>query len=247
MFLANDDGPKLHSGVSLEDKSKKSKARIHYHKFTRGKDLSRYSEKDLANIFGKKSFKQENVTETSVVEESTPTEQVFTEKGSMEDYFKNKMAAIKSKNKTSLTKQVEPELDWEDEPRCGFQGFLGTINQEVISENNNSTGHGDLVNGLENGEDVVNLDNQPKTKKKKKKKSKDLDNELCEKIEDEPQVEILKKKQKGNAENSLQESDDETQKECKKRKRDKAPIEENDVDVSVNKPKKKKKRKNKDL
>ncbi|XP_013147556.1 PREDICTED: PIN2/TERF1-interacting telomerase inhibitor 1-like [Papilio polytes] len=244
---ANDDGPKLHSGVSLEDKSKKSKARIHYHKFTRGKDLSRYSEKDLANIFGKKSFKQEDVTETSVVEESTPTEQVFTEKGSMEDYFKNKMAAIKSKNKTSLTKHVEPELDWEDEPRCGFQGFLGTINQEVISENKNSTGHGDLVNGLENGEDVVNLDNQPKTKKKKKKKSKDLDNELCDKIEDEPQVEILKKKQKGNAENSPQESDDETQKECKKRKRDKAPIEENDVDVSVNKPKKKKKRKNKDL
>lgn len=90
---------------SLEEKSKTSRARVHYKKFTRGKDLSKYSEKDLANIFGKKSFKPV-VVDDEEDEKKIEPEVKFVNKNTIEtgltinDYFKEKYEA-KLKGRTN--------------------------------------------------------------------------------------------------------------------------------------------------
>jgi len=90
---------------SLEVRSKTSKSRVHYHKFTRGKDLSRYSSQDLACILGKRTtsmLPEENRVDSEEVEgNSSETETyhglVTIHKGNINDYFAAKMASLKQK------------------------------------------------------------------------------------------------------------------------------------------------------
>lgn len=180
------DDEKLHSGVSLEVKSKTSKARVHYHKFTRGKDLTRYSEKDLANIFGKKTLKSENksTTEEKVEtsdekdeKDSTPVDKVFKEGGSMEDYFKSKLAAMKSKNKLNILNNTTNDDENTD---YSFRGFSGTMDREDEEETHQGFGFQSfsLANTEENETaDNENNENLVESKKKKKKKRKQQDEE----------------------------------------------------------------------
>lgn len=92
---------------SLEEKSKNSKARVHYKKFTKGKDLSQYSEKDLANIFGRKTLKVEEKEKEESEEDHPSTSsfgvQTVLSKISSAEYFMKKM------NSTESPSQGDPE------------------------------------------------------------------------------------------------------------------------------------------
>lgn len=103
-----------------------------YHKFTRGKDVKKYSSKDLANIFGKKELKDglelSNIEETEpeVVEEPTGSKDttggVLTVKGgNIDEYFKNKLPNFMKKGDSNV--QVGGESSEEEyRPHFGF-GF----------------------------------------------------------------------------------------------------------------------------
>ncbi|XP_041466918.1 PIN2/TERF1-interacting telomerase inhibitor 1-like isoform X2 [Lytechinus variegatus] len=189
--------------LSLEERSKKSRSRVHYKKFTRGKDMSRYGEDGMNSILGRRLTSSAPVTpQTQSVENSDDEEEkekthgIVTIKGSCSvgEYFAQKMSALK---KAKRRQESESHSDTELEvPRCGF-GFRDSAEQGQRSDVDVAGPSGLLDGGNEEEEEQEEEEseegqdgqrNRSKKKKKKRKKkaraaARDSDEENGEQIE----------------------------------------------------------------
>lgn len=236
---------------SLEEKSKNSRARVHYKKFTRGKDLSRASEKDLANIFGKKTLDEVNnqtvVAEVQVEKEIQEDEQdrdeskvmgLTTIKATMsvQDYFKSKMQEKLGLTKANPAIDQEPAAETEEAP-----------SKKKSKKSKRSIDLDETVAADPSSEEVVDNGEELSKKKKKKSKSKDEVSETVQESnlsngveEEEPEKEEPPKKKSKKEKRSkiVQEelSLDETETNKKKSKKEKSQQLEHDQPLAVEKP-----------
>ncbi|XP_035380570.1 PIN2/TERF1-interacting telomerase inhibitor 1 [Electrophorus electricus] len=168
-------------GFSLEKKSKTSKKRVHYMKFTKGKDLSNRSETDLACIFGKRLKQTSNQDESSngcdsqEEKEQDSSEQdqpahpemelsTVTSTLTMQEYFAQRMARLKT--------------------GCGKSLSAASSPGNTPASTEPSPNHSDMEER-----------NEKKKKKKKKKK------EVTEEVVDEKQGDLERRKKKKKKKN----------------------------------------------
>jgi len=205
---------------SLERLSKKSRKRVHYQRFTRGKDLANYSKDDLGCILGTKSEKfQEKQKEREKGEEKSNEEEeevgseekshglVTIKGGNYQDYFEKKMAALKEKGLYKYTGDMD---------LTGDNGGYDPVKLFKSSVNDDQQ---ETTNDRENFQHF----NQEKRKKKKSKKEKDNSEEIPT-IEDTTEDAPKKKKKKSKQREEIEQPEQPEQElkvEKKKKKKDK--------------------------
>lgn len=191
---ANSDEDTDQKNKSLEARSKVSKARVHYHKFTRGKDVSRYNKDDIACILGSKRAKklaeadaEVSTTKIDEIGHVTNMNDVTTIKGcSIQDYFKQKMAALKGSTLPELQKAENREEGKKELLKPGFGSSLD------ISCSNVS-----LINGEAEEKKLEKDDTEERSSKftKKRKNKYALKGEDEEKSKANQDTEVQKKEE----------------------------------------------------
>jgi len=175
--------------ATLSEISKKSKRRVHYQKFVKGKDSSNYSADDLGCILGTKSDKLKSKSEPSSPQNASEEEddsveendKNFVQRGSYTDYFAAKMAALKAQGKfTDIPTWTEAKPN----PRN-----LGLGAEKV-----------DPKVDIKEGDCEEVTDEQGKVEKKKKEKKKKRAEAQNEIVTEELTVKVKKKSKKDRQE-----------------------------------------------
>ncbi|XP_060773635.1 PIN2/TERF1-interacting telomerase inhibitor 1 [Neoarius graeffei] len=197
--------PELTQGFSLEEKSKTSKKRVHYMKFTKGKDLSSRSETDLACIFGKRAKQMRNQDEASNSTDSQEEQEqdrddkngpsnpdvelnTVTSALTMQEYFAQRMAQLKKGRAEIQSSASTPETNG---------------NPQSQSATPKST------------DDSPNTSDIEESKKRKKKKKKDRKNDQHD---DEEKVEEIEEAPVTEEVTVVEQADSDSKKKKKKKK-----------------------------
>merc|ERR1719270_2227220 len=243
--------------ANLEELSKKSKRRVHYQKFVRGKDTNNYSVEDLGCILGTKSEKVKSksapgspsikdVDNKDIVTEED--DKKFVQGGSYADYFAKKMAEMKSKGKLSsvpshwtMTSASQRSDEPDDVQRIGFasnsidedEKESEASREEPIKKKKKSKKRKeDEEQNVAPEPTVQSQENLESEYRKKKKKSKKSKKEVEETIDIVVQEEVHPKKKK-------------SKKSKEKEKEIEEPLIEESIKSSPNEVKQKKSKKNK--
>jgi len=211
--------------ATLSEISKKSKRRVHYQKFVKGKDSSNYSADDLGCILGTKSDKLKSKSEPSSPQAESEEDEAaeekdknFVQRGSYTDYFAAKMAALKAQGKfTDIPSWTEAKPN----PRnlgLGADKVDTKVSEVKVTE-------------------PINEQAAVEKKKKSKKKKKEREDTLDEIVTEEPVLTVKKKSKKNRQEKldfeSIEDNSEAVDEIVKKKKKSKKNKRTEEVDEST--------------